>query len=69
MNSTEKNINNDIDIFSLDRRFFCEPICGEEEPFEMINTQECVKNCDYKDLMDKTCILHFKDDKYLNMKI
>ena len=63
LNSTERNINNDIDIFSLDRRFFCEPICGEEEPFEMINTQECVKNCDYKDLMDKTCILNFKGDK------
>ena len=35
------------------------PVCDEQESFEKILTQECVKNCPIKELNDKSCILNF----------
>ena len=43
--------------------YFCKPICTEENPFEYIYTQECVKNCPIKDMKQNTCIQNYKKDK------
>ena len=40
-------------------KYFCKPICNEEFPFEIISRQECVKNCEIKDIIDKSCILNY----------
>ena len=63
INSTNRENNTELDIFSLDKRYFCKPICTQENPFEMILTQECVKNCPVKSLIGKSCILNFKSSK------
>ena len=43
-----KNINNN---------FYCEVICSEENPFEILSTQECVKNCSISDLLSEKCVI------------
>ena len=48
-------------LYSLDYKYFCKPICSEDTPFEIIYTQQCVKNCDIKYIQDKSCILNFID--------
>ena len=30
---------------NIDKNFYCEAICDEENPFEIVSTQECVNNC------------------------
>ena len=40
-----------------ENEYYCETICTEEKPFEMISTQKCVKNCPIKDLNQKLCKL------------
>ena len=62
-NSTNRENITELDGFPLDKRYFCKPICIQDVPFEMIFTQECVKNCPIKALIDKSCILNFKSAK------
>ena len=62
-NSTQRDNSEELDKFSIDKQFFCKPICNEEFRFEMITTQECVKNCDYKYIFDKSCILNYKSQE------
>ena len=57
-----KNIT-ELEGFSLDKKYFCKPICYEEAPFEILYTQECVKNCAVKYIIDKSCILNFQSPK------
>ena len=38
----------------------CEVVCSEENPFEIIKTQECVNYCTMFDIMNKNCILNYK---------
>ena len=47
----------------MDKKYFCKPICYEEAPFEILYTQECVKNCAVKYIIDKSCILNFQSPK------
>ena len=47
----------------MDKKYFCKPICYEEAPFEILYTQECVKNCAIKYVIDKSCILNFQSPK------
>ena len=74
LNSTERNNSNELDKLSSDKKYFCKPICSKEEPFEIINIQKCVKNCDFKDIIYKSCILNVetnkeyeKEEKYNNI--
>ena len=38
---------------------FCKPICNEIFPFEIINEQECVMNCDITRIINELCILNY----------
>ena len=60
LNSTLRKNITELEGFSLDKIYFCKPICYEEAPFEILYTQECVKNCAIKYIIDKSCILNFK---------
>ena len=46
--------------FSDTKEYLCEAICSEEKPFEIVSTQECVKICPIKDLIDELCLLNYK---------
>jgi hypothetical protein len=54
----------DLEIFNIKKKYFCKPICNEETPFEIIDTQECVKSCTIKNIIDNLCILNFKINAY-----
>ena len=69
LNSAERININEVEIFSLNSRYFCKPICSKEVPFEMINTQECVKCCDFKDIINKSCILNIEGDKKVKIRM
>ena len=45
-------------------KYFCKPICKEEEPFEIIKEQKCVKYCTNEELNNNICILNFKDNNH-----
>ena len=46
----------------FDENFFCKPICNETLPFEIISTQECVADCDINSIINKLCILNYKEN-------
>ena len=60
-NSIKRENNDDLSYLSLNKIYFCKPICNEITPFEIILTQECVENCDYKEIKNKSCILNYKN--------
>ena len=49
-----------------DKKYFCKPICEEEEPFEIIQEQKCVKYCTAEELNNNLCILNFKSNNQEN---
>ena len=65
-NSTLRKNITELEGFNLNKIYFCKPICYEEKPFEILYTQECVKNCAIKYIIDKSCILNFKMIKIEN---
>ena len=54
-----KNVEESNVIFPCDN-YFCKPICNETFPFEILNKQECVKNCDISSIINELCILNYK---------
>ena len=62
INSIERYNNKEINGFSLDYKYFCKPICDEEYPFEMIQTQKCIKNCPIKYISDNLCIINIQKE-------
>ena len=57
---------------SIEKDYFCEAICDEENPFVRISTQECLKFCDINEILLKTCILRYtfiSDLNNINKKI
>ena len=51
-------------IKSLNKPFYCEIICNENQPFELINEQICVEDCSLNLIKQKLCVL-----KYLKIQI
>ena len=49
---------------SLERENYCEAICDEDNPFELILTQECVDYCDINDILTGICITKYKGNEY-----
>ena len=43
----------------LKNKYRCEVICPEDYPFEMVNTQQCIKKCKTNDIKLKNCIVKF----------
>ena len=44
---------------SLEKEYFCEATCDEENPFVRISTQECLKYCDINEIILKSCLLRY----------
>ena len=61
-NSMKRENNDDFPYFSLNKNYFCKPICNEDNPYEIIYAQECVRNCDFKEIKNKSCILQYKNN-------
>ena len=40
--------------------YYCKPNCSKDYPFEMVLTQECVKNCPINNKMKDLCILNYQ---------
>ena len=38
---------------SSENKFYCEVICDENKPFEIITTQECVDYCDIEEILSE----------------
>ena len=57
---------------SKEKKYFCESICDEKNPFLIVPTQECVDFCEIKDLISKKCELKYigndTDEKILEIK-
>ena len=49
-----------ISKLSEKKDFFCEAICPKEYPFEIVETQECVKNCTIFQRQNELCIINYK---------
>ena len=45
---------------SLEKEFYCEAICDEDNPYELIETQECVNYCDIDKILSGLCITKYK---------
>ena len=52
-------------IKSLNKSFYCEIICNESQPFELINEQICVDDCSLNLIKKKLCILKYQKIKIL----
>ena len=51
-------------ISSKSRKYFCESLYNEEEPYGIIDSQQCVNSCKINDMLKQLCILKYKfDDK------
>ena len=48
---------------NIDKNFYCEAICDEENPFEVLLKQECVNNCTITDIISKTCVIKYETKK------
>ena len=53
-------------IKSENESFSCDVICNEENKFELIEKQECVKSCSLSDLKKKNCIIKYKENTKIN---
>ena len=56
------NIISNSTIIDINNNNLSKPICDIENPFEMIYTQECVKTCEIKFIIDKSCVLNYKNN-------
>ena len=50
---------------SLEKEFYCEAICDEENPFELIETQECVNFCEISKILAGLCITKYKGNEII----
>ena len=48
---------------SSENKFYCEVICDENKPFEIITTQECVDYCDIEEILSEVCKLKYTYEK------
>ena len=63
LDSIKREEETNINLLNLNFKYFCKPKCSKETPYEMIYTQECVKNCDIKSFQEKTCIINYIDQE------
>ena len=57
-NSKIRENSNELKNFLLDENYFCQPICNETFPFELILKQECARNCPINSIINGLCILN-----------
>ena len=49
-------------ILSKKRENYCELNCPKELPYEHIDTQECIKNCNMAEILKNKCILNYQEE-------
>jgi len=54
---------------SLEKVFYCEAVCDEDNPFKLIETQECVNFCDINKILSGLCIMKYKDNETTEIKL
>ena len=54
-------------IKSLEKPFYCDIICNEDCPFELINKQICVNNCTLSLIKNKLCIIKYDSNNYFEV--
>ena len=60
--SEESYIKSNFECGNLINKTFIFPIeCSEENPYEMVDTHQCVEYCDEKALSNGTCVLNYKN--------
>ena len=69
LNSTERNNTKELEKFLINGEYFCKHICTEEFPFELILSQQCLNNCDTRDIINGLCILNYQNEEYDKIKI
>ena len=52
-----------ISEISKIKKYYCEAICNKDYPFEMVNTQECVSNCNINERKNKLCIINYVSEE------
>ena len=58
----ESYIKSNVECDNLINKTFIFPIeCSEENPYEMVDTHECVEYCDENAISNGTCILNYKN--------
>ena len=60
-NTSKRKNDDDLNKYNINYKYFCKPECNKEAPFERVYEQECVENCDIKNLLDKICVLNYYD--------
>ena len=58
-----KNISKQTNDLLTDN-YYCEAICSEDYPFEILSTQQCEQNCQIELILTNKCILNFKENEY-----
>ena len=51
-----------ISYLSKDIPYFCEVNCTKQNPFELVEGQNCIDFCGINSMGDKSCILKYKDE-------
>ena len=51
----------DISELSKNNLYLCEPKCSSENPYINLKNQQCIKKCDFQDILDKKCELNYKN--------
>ena len=62
-NSTKRENIKEIEGLPLNALYFCKPICYKELPYELVYEQECIESCDLKSILNKSCILNYKEEE------
>ena len=59
--SIQRENSEELKDFEIDNiNYFCKPKCDEEYPYEIINSQKCVNNCDITGIINKSCIFNYQ---------
>ena len=62
-NSTKRENIKELEGLPLNSLYFCKPICSKDLPYELVNKQECINFCDLKSILNKSCILNYKEEE------
>ena len=65
-NSTVRTNKKELELFSLDEKYFCKPICNETFPYEIIYAQICVSICNISSILNHSCIVNYQEKQNLN---
>ena len=64
--SIKKESEDNLNKYNINYEYFCKPICNKETPFEMVYEQKCVEDCDFKMILDKSCLKNYYEEEINN---